>query len=340
MESGKFNKLIDKANQIFLDNFKPETCFERAVFYSWACKLEECCKYCYMGVLPIEKRTKDRVRSFESLLAETIIIKKAGWDYGFLSGGVGVFSNEKLVELLKLTNKIFGEKVWVNIGVLNKEELMLLKPYIKGVVGTVEVLDPKLHQDICPSKPIEKVEEMFEIADSLGISCGMTLIVGLGETINDFDLLCKFINKNNICKIHIYGLNPQKGTIFENKMPPSAKYQAEWIARTRIEFPKIDIQCGIWKDRIDRVSLLLRAGANSISKYPAIKLFGSSNAKELEKQADLADRTFCGTLSKYDYLGCEGLINELDVDSELKEKIKDKLESYLALMGKNCGISK
>lgn len=310
------------------------TCFERAIFYSWSCQLDECCKYCYMSTLPKEKRTKDKVRSFASLLAETIITKKLGWDYGFLSGGVGVFSDEKILDLLKKTNQIMEEPVWVNIGVLSKKQMELFKPYIKGVVGTIEILNPALHKKICPSKPIAPVEKMFENAKELGLLRGMTLIVGLGEAIDDFELLKKFISKHGISKIHIYGLNPQKGTLFENAEPPSIEYHAEWIRKTRQAFPNIDIQAGIWLDRVNYVAELLNAGASSISKFPALKAFGSKQAKEIEHQAKLAGRKFIGTLTKMPRIDWDEEVGKLDYDIELKEQIKKKIRDYLRQMEK------
>jgi biotin synthase-like enzyme len=308
------------------------TCFERAVFYSWACQLEECCKYCYMSTLPKEKRTKEKVRSFASLLAETIIIKKLGWDYGFLSGGIGVFSDDKLLDLLKKTNEIMREKIWINVGILSKEQMTLSKPYIKGVVGTVEVLNSELHKKICPSKPIAPVEKMFEHAKELGLERAMTIIVGLGETINDFELLRRFISKHGITKIHVYGLNPQKRTMFENAEPPSVGYQAEWIRMVRKAFPDMNIQAGIWLDRVDYVAELLKAGANSISKFPALKKFGSEEAKEIERQAGLAGRKFVGSLTKLPKINWEREVDKLKLDSVLKEKIKKKLALYIAQM--------
>ena len=307
-------------------------CFERAIFYSWACQLEECCKYCYMSTLPREKRTKEKVRSFASLLAETIITKKLGWDYGFLSGGIDVFSDDKTLELLQKTNVIMGEKIWINIGILSKKQMKMFKPYIKGVVGTIEVLDPELHKKICPSKPIAPVEKMFENAKELRLTRAMTLIVGLGESIDDFELLKKFIAKYIITKIHIYGLNPQKGTVFEKAKPPTAEYQAEWIKKTRKEFPSIRIQCGIWVDRVGRIAKLLEAGADSISKFPALKKFGSKEAKEIESQAKKAGREFEGTLTKLPKIDWDKEVDKLDIEESLKIKTKAKLKQYISKM--------
>ncbi|RMF54726.1 radical SAM protein [Candidatus Woesearchaeota archaeon] len=324
--------LVEQANKVFLENFKPETCFERAIFYSWACKLDKCCTFCYMSTLPKELRTKERVRSIPSLLAETIICKKLGWDYGFLSGGIGVFSDEKMVRLLKETNKILGEKIWVNIGVLSKKQMEKFKPYIKGVVGTIEVLDPGLHKKICPSKPIGPVINMFRQSKEIGLKNAMTLIVGLGETIEDFKLLEQFIKENNISKIHIYGLNIQEGTVFEGQDPPTKEYQAEWIARTRIAFPKLDIQCGIWSDRAEYVCILLKAGANSISKFPALRKFGSEAAKKVENEARKAGRKFRGSLTRLPEINVEKEVG--CIDKEYRNLTAKKLRQYLKQMMK------
>jgi biotin synthase-like enzyme len=331
----KTEELIKNAQIIYQDNFPMETCFERAIFFSWACKLDECCKYCYMSSIPKEKRTKDKVRSFGSLLAETILCKRLGWDYGFLSGGIKAFSDEKILDLLKKTNEINKDKIWINTGILDKEQMLLFKPYIKGIIGTIEILNPKLHKEICPSKPIKDVEKMFKNAKELNIDCGMTLILGLGETIEEFKLLEDFIRKYNIQKIHVYGLNPHKNTPFENKTPPDADYQAEYIAKIRIAFPKIDIQCGIWTDRIDRISLLLKAGANSISKLPALKIFGKKEAFEIEKQAKQAKRNFKGTLTKLPIIDWNKEVDSFSFDEKLKKDIKKKLEIYLNTFKKN-----
>jgi biotin synthase-like enzyme len=160
----------------------------------------------------------------------------------------------------------------------------------------------------------------------------MTLIVGLGETIDDFELLKKFITKHGVVKIHIYGLNPQKGTMFENTEPPSVEYQAGWVRKTREAFPDIDIQAGIWLGRAGYVAELLRAGANSISKFPALKAFGSKQAKEIEKQAKLAGRKFVGTLTKLPKIDWDKEIDKLVLDDDLKDKTRKKLNDYLRRM--------
>ncbi len=307
------------------------THFERAIFFSWYCEIRNCA-YCYMST---QSENKKAVRSKASLIAELLICKKLGWEIGFISGGINAFTQTKFEDTLKAMHEASKEKFWLNIGALSKQELEKYLPYTKGVVGSIETVNEELHRKICPSKPIEPYLEMFENALELGLQTAITIIIGLGETIEDYPKLAELIKKYKISKIHFYGLNPQKGTIYENKQPPTEKYQAEWIQKTRKDFPEMDIQCGIWADRTDRIATLLKAGANSISKFPVLKKFGAKEAYEIEKQAELAGRKFEGTLTKLPNTDWNKEVDELDFDKTLKEQIKSKLRQYLLQMEKN-----
>ncbi len=326
----ELKKLISEAGTVYKQNFPMETCFERAIFFSWYCGIADC-KYCYMSTQreKIEDKEKGKGkmarRSQSSIIAEALLCKKLGWEIGFLSGGHKAYEKEDFLKLLKNLNKATGEKFWLNVGPLSREEMKLFLPYTKGYVASIETINPKLHDFVCPSKPIGPFEKSLEFADEFGLKKAMTIIIGLGETIDDFELLNEFIRKHKIDKIHFYSLNPQKGTIFEKSKSVTKEYQAEWIARTRIAFPKIDIQCGIWLDKVDNVALLLEAGANSISKFPAIRCFNSKYANEVERQAKLAGRSFKGTLTK---------IPELDLN-EVDAEVSIKIKEYLKQMKKN-----
>jgi biotin synthase-like enzyme len=276
--------------------------------------------------------SKKAVRSKESLIAELILCKKLGWKIGFISGGIGAFSHSRFKEVISDMHKVSGEKFWLNIGALSEKELKDLLPYTCGVVGSIETVNRKIHDKVCPSKPIEPYLKMFSVSSKLGLKNVITIIIGLGESIDDFAEFEKIVKKYKIVKVHFYGLNPQKGTVFENCKPPTEEYQAEWISKTREKFPSIDIQCGIWLDRVDRVGTLLKAGANSISKFPALNKFGSKEAFEIEKQAKLAGREFVGTLTKLPLVDWDSEVNKLKIDPELKKKVLVKLEQYLKKM--------
>ena len=306
-----------------------ETCFERALFFSWYCETADC-KYCYMSTQKINRTARRRP---ESLIAELILCKKFGWNIGFVSGGHNAYSNVEFVDLLKLINKVVG-KVWINVGALSSDELATFKHYVKGVVAAVESVNEKVHDYVCPSKPTGPMLEMMNEAKKLGLNRGMTIILGLGETINDFPALETMISDYGITKIHFYSLNPQKGTVFENKRPPLVSYQAEWIKRTRKAFPDIDIQAGIWVNRVKNVSVLLKAGANSISKFPSIRMFGSKEAEEIEKQSALAGRKFKGTLTVFKEFDVRKEIAKYGFEKEFADKVEKKLNRYIKTIRK------
>ncbi len=329
----EMTKLMSTANTIYRNNFPPTVCFERAVFFSWGCTIGDC-TFCYMSTQPADKPPRETRRSAESILAEFLLAKHLGWDIGFFTGGVGVLKPDELEFLLKSAVEITGEKIWLSVGPVPKILLVKYLPYIKGVVGSTETINPVLHKKVCPSKPLAPYEKMFLAAKELGLQRAMTFIVGLGETQDDLVLLQNFIKKYEITKIHIYGLIPQKGTIHENDPVPTAEEQAWWIAQLRLAFPTLDIQCGIWEDRIGRVSLLLQAGANSISKFKAIKLFGTTVAKGIEQEAAKAGRAFIGSLTTLPDVDWDGEVDKLSFSLELKQKIKFKLGQYLKDMKK------
>lgn len=325
--------LVKEAEEVFNKNFPAETCFERAIFFSWGCAIGDC-MFCYMSAQPEGKSPRETKRSSESILAEFILAKNLGWEIGFFTGGIGVFRPEEIEFLLRCAVEITGEKIWLSIGPISKLFLERYLPYIKGVVGSTETINPELHKKVCPSKPLAPYEKMFENAKELGLQKAMTFIVGLGESREDICLLTDFIRKYDINKIHVYGLIPQKGTVFEDKEVPGKEEQAWWIAQLRINFPKLDIQCGIWEDRLERISLLLEAGSNSISKFKAIKLFGSEQASEIEDQAKIAGRKFNGTLTRLPEIDWDKEVDRLSFDEDLKDRIKVKLKQYLSGMAK------
>ncbi len=309
-----------------------KTQFERAIFLSWYCAKGDC-KFCYMSTQKnLIKDPKKARRSFASILAEAIICKKMGWKIEFLSGGYESFTNKELLFLIKNIYEIYGEKLWLNIGILGKNDLEMFKPYIQGVCGTVETINPKLHQQMCPSKPIKHVEKMFKICDELKLKKTMTFILGLGETIKDFSLLKKLLKKNKINKITFYRLKPQKNTIFYGKKVISSEYYVSWIEKTRKSFPKLEITVGSWLTHLDEIHLLLNAGADNITKFPSIKLFNSKYARKIEEEAKKSNRNFIGTLTKMPKIDVYMEVNKLELDDKLKKNVEIKLRSYLGKM--------
>jgi biotin synthase-like enzyme len=319
--------IIAQAEQVYRQHFPAESCFERAIFFSWYCSIKNCA-FCYMST---QNTTKKARRSMASLLAETLLCKRLGWDIGFVSGGHDAYTTVEFEKVLRLLSGAAGEKLWINVGALGQEELERFRPLVKGVVASIETVNSDIHKKVCPSKPVAPFERMLDRSGRLGLKKAITIILGLGETADDFALLRDFVSRHGIQKIHFYSLNPQKGTVFEKAGRPPAQYQAEWIARTRLAFPTMDIQAGIWLDCTDRVGMLLRAGANSVSKFPALKRFGSEEARNIERQANAVGRRFIGSLSSLPEWDVQQSLRA--VPQELREHVAVKLAQYLRGMG-------
>lgn len=309
------------------------TNFKRAIFLSWYCSKGDC-KFCYMStqknLISDPKRAK---RSFESIFAEAIITKACKWEVEFLSGGYDSYTINELEFILKTIHKITGKKQWLNIGTLTKKELIKFKPHLEGFTGAVECVNPEIQKIACPSKPLAPIIKTFKSCDELGLKKGMTMIVGLGETINDFKHLKDFIKKHKIDRITFYSLNPQKGTPYTAS--PELEYYASWIEKTRQEFPNVEIIAGAWRDKTHYFSKLLTSGADYFTKFPAIKAFGSNDAKEVEKEIKKAKRKFLGTFTKMPKINADKELSKLDLSDDMKARVKIKLEEYLKTMRKN-----
>jgi biotin synthase-like enzyme len=306
--------------------------FERAIFINWYCSKRDCA-FCYLASKKNQKQDPNKAkRTKESILAEAIICKACNWPIEFISGGCDCQSDEEILFLLKNIYKITNEKLILNLGTLKESQIKLFKPYIEGVCGTVEIITPKLRDQICPSKPLNEIEKFFKIADKYNLKKTVTIVLGIGETLCDIDNLKKFIKKNKVTRITFYRLKPQKETPYEDTKPITKKYYTKWVREIRNEFPKIKIITGSWLTHLDEISELLRAGSDGITKFPSIKKFNSKFAKQIVKEVKKAKMNFESNFTKKPNIDVEKELNRLDVSQELKNRIKIKLVEYLENM--------
>ncbi len=315
-------KLLEQANEVYRKNFPNETWFGRCIFVSWYCDVGTC-KFCYRSTLKSRiKHAKNARRTPVSIYTEALLAKHLGWRIEFLTGGYNIYPLNDLANITKKVSELYGNRIWLNLGALNKEEIKLFEPYIEGLVASIETINPKLHEKICPNKPIEPYLEMIK---SYKGKKSATIIIGLGEKESDFDLLADFIKKYKLDRLTYYALKPVKGTPY-SKGPTTEQY-LKWVAKTRIEFPKLEIITGVTPRRTDEVYSLLKAGSNAITKFPITKSFNSIEAKNIEKQMHDAGRNFTGTLTDVNKLKN---INNIKIENNIKEKLNE----YINLMSK------
>lgn len=319
--------LIKQASTVYADNFKPVTWFERAIFISWFCA-KPTCKFCYMYTIKDQiKKPRFARRRLESILAEALICKICNWEIGFVSAGIASWSTKDLLPVLEGIYKITGKKQWLNLGTLKETQIKKLAPFIEGVTGTVETVKWTIRDDIVPDKPIDEIQKMFDLADKYNLKKSITIIIGLGESIDDFPELVNIIKKWNIDRINFYRLVPHEGAdLFPTG--PTTEYYTKWIAKTRIEFPKLQIIAGSWPDKTIEIPKLLVAGANAITKLPSIKQFGKEPAIRIQKGAKKANREFISELINYPKVDINSILDKTDFDDEFKERIVNKYNKY------------
>ncbi|MCK9151413.1 radical SAM protein [Methanobacterium alcaliphilum] len=303
-------ELLQKANELTLKNHSNEITLERAIFLSWWCEKGDCA-FCYMSTQkPRISDPKKARRQINSILAEAELCRRMGWNIEFLSGGYGSFSTSEIKSISQDIFKITKQPVWLNIGITN--DLEEYGEEISGITGAIEIANPELHDKICPSKSLEDITNMLEVAGDLGFKKAITIILGLGETPDDLEYLFNLINDLKIHRVTFYSLNPHKDTIFETQPQPASLYYAGVVAATRIMFPELEIVCGTWIDNLANIGPLIMSGANGLTKFPLFKMFGTRYGKRVEEEVYWSGRKLKGTFTDFNSLKNGADLGELN----------------------------
>ncbi len=300
MEKFQIMDLMQKANDITLKKHGNQITLERAIFLSWWCDKGDCL-FCYMTSQKSKIKEPERARrNVNSIFAEAELSRRMGWNIEFLSGGYGTFSTPEIKNISSKILAITGNPVWLNIGIT--KDLEAYGKEIEGITGAIEVANPDLHDKICPSKSLEDITEMLDVAGDLGFKKAITIILGLGETPEDLKYLFKLIDSHKIDRITFYSLNPHKETFYENTPQPASLYYAGIVSATRIKFPELKIITGTWIDNLANIGPLLLSGANGLTKFPLFKMFGTPYGKRVEEEVYWAGKDLMGTFTDFNLL--------------------------------------
>ena len=324
MDSNIFD-LIKKANDITLKNHGNLITLERAVFLSWWCDKGDCV-FCYMSTQKNKiKDPKKAKRNINNIYAEAEMCKRLDWNIEFLSGGYESFTTQEIKEIATTIKDITDDGVWLNTGIT--DELEEFGSEIKGITGAVEVANPNIHKRVCPSKKLEGISNMMDVAGDLGFKKAITIILGLGETLEDVDYLIDYIKDHKIDRVIFYSLNPHKETIYANSSQPASLYYAQVVSQVRWAFPEIEIICGTWIDNLANIGILILSGANGITKFPLFKMFGTKYGKRVEEEVKWAGRELKGTFTDKSQLGPEKSEVSPDLDKFIKRYVKESLKN-------------
>ena len=323
MDSNIFD-LIKDANDITLKKHGNLITLERAVFLSWWCDKGDCA-FCYMSTQKEKiKDPKKARRNISNIYAEAEMCKRLDWNIEFLSGGYESFTTQEIKEIATTIKNITGDGVWLNTGIT--EELNEYGSEIKGITGAVEVANPQIHEKVCPSKKLDDISNMLDVAGDLGFKKAITIILGLGETLDDVQYIIDYIKDHKIDRAIFYSLNPHKETIYANSSQPASLYYAQVVAQVRLAFPDIEIICGTWIDNLANIGILILSGANGITKFPLFKMFGTKYGKRVEEEVKWAGRDLKGTFTDKDMLGPQKSEVSPELDKFIKRYIKESLK--------------
>ena len=324
MDSNIF-ELIKKANETTLKNHGDLITLERAVFLSWWCDKGDCA-FCYMSTQKEKiKDPKKARRNINNIYAEAEMCKRLDWNIEFLSGGYESFSTQEIKEIATTIKDITGNGVWLNTGIT--DELGEYGSEIEGITGAVEVANPEIHQKVCPSKKLEDISNMLDVAGDLGFKKAITIILGLGETLDDVNYIIDYIKDHKIDRVIFYSLNPHKETIYANSSQPASLYYAQVVAQVRLAFPDIEIICGTWIDNLANIGILILSGANGITKFPLFKMFGTKYGKRVEEEVKWAGRNLKGTFTDKNMLGPQKSEVSPELDKFIKRYVKESLKN-------------
>ena len=323
--SQQTKELLFQSQKIYSKNFSGDTWYGRCIFISWYCSLADC-TFCYRSTPQHQKiHPATAKRSMGSILLEALFCRVFHWRIEFLTGGYGIMPFSELLEIIKNVSAVYGEKIWLNLGVLSSQQLESCKPYVEGICASMETLHPELHKQVCPRKPIAPYDAM--LSRLIGFKKSIAVIVGLGDTYSDMHYLFDFIEKHHLDRITLYALKPVKGTPFTQG--PSVETYVTWISSLRIRFPKLEIIAGTNLRRCEEISYLIQAGANAITKFPATKQFGTQKALLIDSLIQKEKRNFISNIITYQPIDWDAEIDMLPIDEKYKKEMKEKIGPYL-----------
>ena len=324
MDSNIFD-MLKQANETTLKHHGNLITLERAVFLSWWCDKGDCA-FCYMSTQKNKiKDPKKARRNISNIYAEAEMCKRLDWNIEFLSGGYESFTTQEKKEIATTIKDITGEGVWLNTGIT--DELNEYSSEIKGITGAVEVANPQIHEKVCPSKKLDDISNMLDVAGDLGFKKAITIILGLGETLDDVQYVIDYIKNHKIDRVIFYSLNPHKETIYANSSQPASIYYAQVVAQVRLAFPDIEIICGTWIDNLANIGILILSGANGITKFPLFKMFGTKYGKRVEEEVKWAGRELKGTFTDKSKLGEKKSDVSPELDKFIKRYVKESLKN-------------
>ncbi|MEM1671600.1 MAG: 7,8-didemethyl-8-hydroxy-5-deazariboflavin synthase subunit CofG [Archaeoglobaceae archaeon] len=250
--------------------------YSRNVFIPLTRNCRNKCWYCGFRSKKINLMSK---KSVEELLYKARGAKEALFTFGekpdqvypeikevLRSWGYSDFL-DYVVDMNKLAIK-FGFLPHTNAGLLDKEELLKLKPFNASLGLMLEqAVELECHSDSIGKKPELRIKTIRE-AGKLKIPFTTGILVGIGERKYDREYSLEVISNiheefGHIQEVIIQNFKPKKGTKMENNPEPSVEEMLETVKIARDILPE-DVAIQIPPNLVNDVYPFLKAGANDL----------------------------------------------------------------------------
>lgn len=229
------------------------------------CTTEPPCKFCSRSA-GNRSDFSDKPLSLFEIEFGANLMKEAGIKRVELGGGtLWSGSGEKVIEAVKTINKISSFEIWVNVGPsLNIDDLIKLRELgVKEICSSLETINSELFRVIKPGDNLEARMCLAEEIDRIGMGLTSVMMVGIGGSYEDYIRhlfwLKGFKNLSHVC---ITGLNPIKGTGFQDKPVTNPFEVAKIGAIARLILRYVDISFGGMMNDPKLLPLWVMAGGN------------------------------------------------------------------------------
>ena len=268
--------------------------FKKEAYFEWPMLLHEIIEHADFdtSMMPVLQQREPRPQKpFAALIAEMHIAHHLGWHAPIVAPAKT--QTEQLLQFVTKAASIQNKSVWLYTTPIHAAALDAFRPYLQGVASLLGTVNRDIYHHMFPNIPFTEHLAMFD--DATKCKKGAAILLGIGESLHDIKTLKEFIASNHLNRIIFIPVTPSRYTTYTR--PPTSFVVARWIAETRIAHPDMEIVAGTTADRAAEVSLFLRAGANAITKFPAIKLFNTDAARIIEMEVKNAGREFTSTLT-------------------------------------------
>ena len=250
----------------------------------------EDCKYCAQSKDSSAKIDHYPMKSDEDIIKEAKeAYEKGAFRYCMVSSGKSPDTNRinHIATLVKKIKSLYKIEVCLSAGILNKENLSILKAAgidrINHNINTSESLYP----NICTTHKYSDRLKTIRTAKEIGLQVCSGIIIGMGEKPEDIIEMALTLNKMRVESIPVNFFIPIEGTKLEKPSLLDPEYCLRVLCLFRLLNPKTDIRIAAGRElHLREMEVLSFYVANSLFLDGYLNTKGSNRIKTYQMILD------------------------------------------------------